>query len=65
MKIYIVNSPMKKPKFVLTSVLTKFVDGNMVNKASIIVVINTCLSFDFTSSTLNISEFKSNSGPAF
>jgi len=56
---------MKKPKFVLTSVLTKFVDGNMVNKASIIVVINTCLSFDFTSSTLNISEFKSNSGPAF
>lgn len=59
------NLPITNPKFVLTSVLTKFVDGNIVDKTSFIVVIKVCLFFDFTNSTLKTSEIGSSSGPIF
>lgn len=44
--------PIANPKFVLTSVFIKFMDGNMVVIASISVAIKTCLSFDFLNSIL-------------
>lgn len=57
------NLPIINPKFVLTSVLTKFVEGNIVDKTSVNVVIKACLFFGFTNSTLKISEMESSSGP--
>lgn len=55
--------PIVYPKFVLTLVLIKFVDGNIAVNVSISVAVKTCLSFDFTNSILKSSELESSSGP--
>lgn len=54
-----------KPKFVFTSAFRKFSDGNIVDKASVIDVIKTCLSFDFPNFTWYTSESESSNGPVF
>jgi len=65
MRIKNSNLPIINPKSVLTSVFTKFSDGNMIDKESTIVFIKICFSFDLTNSSLKISELESNNGPVF